>query len=172
MQIKTLIGMFLLVIAFGFSGVSTNAQETPDAGTEGMAKANPKTETVETEGLGAGKTHHKFPKGQCTQCAADSYYARTGTPVTWRGNAKDWLMNAKNAGAKTTTDQNKIVSNAILVFGPVGKNPYGHVVIVDAVFGDTIRITECNYAVKLGWSTRKIKFKDLSRLNFWGAILP
>jgi len=128
-------------------------------------------------GKGAGSAHHVFPSGQCTQCAADVYRARTGRNVTWGGNAKDWLVNASNAGFAISSRSSAIVKNSILVFGPAKMkngtmNPYGHVAIVDYVSGASITVTECNYAIALRKTTRTIKFSDLSRLNFMGVVLP
>ena len=149
----------------------TQSSDTPRS--DAMADPNQEFDP----GKGAGSAHHVFPAGQCTQCAADVYRARTGRNVTWGGNAKDWLVNASNAGFAISSRSSAIVKNSILVFGPAKMkngtmNPYGHVAIVDYVSGASITVTECNYAIALRKTTRTIKFSDLSRLNFMGVVLP
>lgn len=167
-----LVVVFALTILCSITVVGqTQSGDTPRS--DAMADPSQEFDT----GKGAGSAHHIFPRGQCTQCAADEYRARTGRNVTWRGNAKDWLANASGAGFSTSSRSSVIVKNSILVFGPAKMkdgtiNPYGHVAIVDRVSSNSIAVTECNYAMPLRRTTRTIKFTDLPRLNFWGVVLP
>lgn len=170
------ISMLILTIVFTTIGsLSVMGQTQSSDVPRSDAMGDPSQEL--DPGKGAGSAHHVFPKGQCTQCAADEYRARTGRNVTWRGNAKDWLVNASSAGFSISYRSSAIVKNSILVFGPAKMkdgtiNPYGHVAIVDYVGGTSITVTECNYAIALRKTTRTIKFSDLSRLNFRGVVLP
>lgn len=168
----TLLASFALMLICTSSGFAqTQSSDVPKS----EATANP-NQTFDT-GKGAGSAHHVFPAGQCTQCAADAFRARTGRNVIWGGNAKDWLVNASKAGFSVSQSASSIVKDSILVFGPAKMkdgsiNPYGHVAIVDSVSGTTITVTECNYAIPLKKTTRTIKRTDLSRLAFMGVVLP
>lgn len=168
----TLLAAFALTLVYTSSAVAqTQSGDVPKS--EAMADPNQAFDA----GKGAGSAHHVFPRGQCTQCAADEYRARLNRNVTWSGNAKDWLVNASNAGFSVSYSASSIVKNSILVFGPAKMkdgtlNPYGHVAIVDSVTGTTVTVTECNYAVPLKKTTRTIKRTDLSRLKFMGVVLP
>jgi surface antigen len=171
-KMSTLIVVLVLTcICFADVVCQTQSGDTPR--TDSMGDQN----QVFDAGKGAGSMHHVFPRGQCTQCAADEYRARTGRNVTWRGNAKDWLVNASNAGFSISYRPSSIVRNSILVFGPAKMkdgsiNPYGHVAIADSVSRTSITVTECNYAYPLRKTTRTIKLDDLSRLKFMGIVLP
>lgn len=63
--------------------------------------------------------------------------------VTWRGNANQWLRNAKAAGVPTGS---KPAVGAIVSFSGGGYNPYyGHVGIVVDIDGDDIIVKDMNY---------------------------
>jgi surface antigen len=171
---STFIKTFVAVCVATLLTTIALAQHPADKAPKSVAIAD----SDEDPGIGAGGgAHHIFPGGQCTRCAADTYRDRTGKNVTWRGNATDWLVNAKAAGFKTSTSQALMVRNAIIVFGP-GKfkngtpNPYGHVSIIDRLTSDSVTVTECNWSIPLGKSSRSIKLKDLSAQHFKGVILP
>lgn len=171
-KISTLLAVLALALLCSSTLVAqTQSGDVPRS--DAMADPN----QVFDAGKGAGSAHHIFPRGQCTQCAADEYRARTNRNVTWRGNAKDWLVNAKNEGFSVSYNASSIVKNSVLVFGPAKMkdgtlNPYGHVAIVDSATSTTITVTECNYALALRKTTRTIKRSDLSRLKFMGVVLP
>lgn len=130
-------------------------------------------ETQFDPGLGAGNgTHHRFPTGECTQFAADTYRSRTGKNITFGGNAKSWLVNARAAGYRTATSKSAIVPNAIIVMGAFPSSSYGHVMIVDQVRADTILISDSNWVARHRQSQRWIRKTDLDRYNFQGVILP
>jgi surface antigen len=80
---------------------------------------------------------HRFPYGQCTWYAASR---RGGVP--WSGNAKDWLYNAPSYGYKTG---NTPVPGAVMV---TNESWWGHVAYVESVSGNSVTISEMNYA---GW---------------------
>ena len=83
---------------------------------------------------------HIFPWGQCTYYVAFRRDA-LGKPVTWGGNAKQWLRNAIAAGADTGSVP---VPGAIMVTNDSRR--YGHVAIVERVNDDGgILVSEMNY---------------------------
>lgn len=164
--------LLLLAAAIFFTTQgSARAQTAPTDGASAVAVAE--AELPADDGKGAGK-HHIFPAGWCTRYAADTYRDRNRRDVTWRGNAKDWGVNASRAGYFTSTDVNRIVKNAILVFGPTRTNQYGHVAIVDSVVrGDHVVVSEQNWKGFDIVSTRKIKWSDIrGRYGFTHVILP
>ncbi len=88
---------------------------------------------VNFTGLGRG-----FVPGNCTW-----YVARNKT-VTWRGNANQWIRNARAQGVPTG---NTPVPGAIIQFSGHGYNQYyGHVGIVNEVRGNTLIISDMNYS--------------------------
>lgn len=83
---------------------------------------------------------HIFPWGQCTYYVAFRRSA-LGKPVTWGGNAKSWLANARAQGVPTGSTP---VPGAIVVTNDSRR--YGHVAIVESVNGDgSIVVSEMNY---------------------------
>lgn len=81
-----------------------------------------------------------FPFGQCT------WWVAFNRPVTWGGNAGDWLANAVAQGVPTSPTPSV---GAIVVYRPGG--PYsdlGHVAVVVAVKPDTYTVSEMN---AVGW---------------------
>jgi surface antigen len=163
--------MLLLAAILFMSQSAARAQTAPTDGATAVAVAE--SELPTDDGKGAGK-HHVFPAGWCTRYAADTYRDRNRRDVTFRGNAKDWGVNASRAGYFTSTDVNRIVRNSILVFGPTRTNQYGHVAVVDNVVkGDYVVISEQNWKGFGIVSTRKIKWGDLrGRYGFTHVILP
>lgn len=192
MKNKLTLGLFLTLV-FSIGSISISAQEktkdeaiTPTDGVsvvnDGATVINEQTvPTVKGEltefdsGMGAGAgtgAHHRFPAGECTQFSADTYRDRTGKNITFRGNAKDWLVNARAAGYRTSTSKSAIITNAIIVLGAFRSSSYGHVMIVDQVRGDSILVSDSNWVGYHKRSQRWVKLKDLDRYNFQGVILP
>lgn len=84
---------------------------------------------------GKGGGGHKFPYGYCTWYVAQKRY------VPWGGNAGTWIYHAK-AGGYATGRTPRV--GAIVV--TTENRYYGHVAYVEKVSGDTITISEMNYA--------------------------
>jgi surface antigen len=80
---------------------------------------------------GAG---HRFPYGYCTWYVAQRKY------VPWGGNAGSWLANARASGKATGRTPK---AGAIIV---TGESRWGHVGIVEKVSGNSVTISEMNYA--------------------------
>ena len=165
-----MVSFFAACLTVLFTTVS-HAQTAPTDGARAIVVAEPEGPT--DDGKGAGR-HHIFPAGWCTRYAADTYRDRNRRDVTFRGNAKDWGVNARAAGYAVSTDPNRIVRNSILVFGPTRTNQYGHVVIADEVVrGQYVRVSEQNWKGFGIVSTRTIKWSDLrARYGFTHVILP
>jgi len=103
-------------------------------------------------GVPEGGFANPFPYGQCTWWAA---YNRR---VTWRGDARDWLVNARAQGL-ATSDRPSV--GAIAVYQPGGEySAYGHVALVVAVSPHKYTVSEMN-APKWGEvSTRVLPWPD------------
>jgi N-acetylmuramoyl-L-alanine amidase len=100
----------------------------------------------------AGGFPDPFPFGQCTWWAAYNYR------VTWRGNAGDWLANARAQGVATSATP---TVGAIAVYRPGGaSSPLGHVAIVIAVSGTSYTVSEMNAPFWGRVTTRSIAWPD------------
>lgn len=84
-----------------------------------------------------GAKNNAYPWGWCTYYVATRRYV----PGHW-GNAVSWLSSAKRAGYPTGSAP---APGAIVVFNV---SYWGHVAYVESVSGNSIRISEMNYA---GW---------------------
>lgn len=91
---------------------------------------------------GAG---HRFPYGYCTWYVAQKRY------VPWGGNAGTWLYHAKAQGYATGRAPRP---GAIMV--TTENRYYGHVALVEKVSGNTITVSEMNYAGFAKRSTRTL----------------
>jgi surface antigen len=86
-----------------------------------------------------------FPYGYCT------WYVASRRSVPWRGNANQWLYNARAYGyAIGRTPQ----VGAVMV---TNESWWGHVAYVEAVHGNSVTISEMNY---LGWG--RVNYRTLS----------
>ena len=114
-------------------------------------RASPATPLVDW--VPAGGFPNAFPFGQCTWWAAYNH------PVTWSGNAADWLANARAQGGPTS-DAPSV--GAVAVYRPGGPySVYGHVALVTAVASGSYTVSEMNGAG--GWgrvSTREVAWPD------------
>jgi surface antigen len=99
---------------------------------------------------------HIFVSGQCTDYVARKFSAE-GRAIEFGGNAKDWPANAKAYGA--TFDKNP-VKGAILV--TTDNRRYGHVAYIDSVNGNTVTISEWNYAGPYKLTKRTLSMSDSS----------
>ena len=94
--------------------------------------------------MGGGGTGHRFPYGYCTWYVSQRRY------VPWGGNAGTWLANARASGKATGSTPK---AGAIIV---TGESRWGHVGIVEKVSGNSVTISEMNYAGFGKKSTRTI----------------
>lgn len=84
--------------------------------------------------------------------------------VTWRGNAKDWLKNAKKQGIPTGNDPRP---GAIIVYyGPGFPPAYGHVGIVMEVNEDDMIIKDMNYRALNEVTTRRESFSNPAIIGY------
>lgn len=126
-------------------------------------KAKPKTvapdnslNTVTSISSGYDDVNHLFPKGYCT------YYVATRMKITFGGNAKNWLANAKASGY--VTGQEPAPRSAVVMTGPKGAiRRYGHVAYVESVNdNNTITISEMNFDHFNRIDTRTLSVNDSS----------
>lgn len=103
--------------------------------------------TIKYTGNGRG-----FVAGNCT------WHVAAHKTVTWRGNANQWIKNAKAKGVPT----GKIpVPGAIVQFTGHGYHPtYGHVGIVTEVRGNTIIVSDMNYSGLYKVTVREVSIND------------
>ena len=93
-----------------------------------------------------------FAPGYCT------WFVANHKNVTWKGNANQWLANARAAGVSTGS---RPVSGAIVQFGGRGYNrAYGHVGIVVDVDGDDLVIKDMNYSNRYQTTIRRVPKDD------------
>lgn len=98
---------------------------------------------IKFTGLGRG-----FVAGNCTW-----HVARNKT-VTWRGNANQWIKNARAQGVPTGKTP---VIGAIVQFTGHGYHPYyGHVGIVTDIQGDNLIVSDMNYRGLYEVTIRKV----------------
>lgn len=126
-------------------------------------KPAPRDQQVITYGdyslsLKVSKWCRNFVWGNCT-CFVAKY-----KNVTWRGNAKDWLKNAKKQGKPTGSDPRPW---AIIVYHGAGFPPaYGHVGIVMAVNEDHMIIKDMNYRALNEVTTRRESFNNPAIIGY------
>lgn len=101
-----------------------------------------------------GSRNNSYPYGYCT------YYVATKRAVgsNW-GNAKNWLNSARSAGYSTGS------APAVGAIGVTSESWWGHVTYVEAVDGDSVTISEMNYA---GWGV--VNRRTVSASHFRGFI--
>lgn len=87
----------------------------------------------------------RFPYGYCTWWVASKRY------IPWSGNANQWLWNASAMGYATGRSPQV---GAIMV---TNESWWGHVAYVEAVHGNSVTISEMNYA---GWG--RVNYRTLS----------
>ncbi len=103
--------------------------------------------TVRYTGGGYG-----FAGGNCT------WYVAQYKNVTWRGNANQWMRNAKAAGVRTGDDP---IIGSIVQFSGRGYNRYyGHVAIVADITDDYIIVKDMNYRGLYEVTIRKVLRDD------------
>jgi surface antigen len=94
----------------------------------------------------------RFPFGQCT------YWAAYNHPVTWGGDARDWLRNARAQGVRTDLLPS---IGAVAVYRPGGLySDYGHVAIVTAVTPNSYTVSEMNAPRWGEVSARVVRWPD------------
>lgn len=95
-------------------------------------------DTVTSISGGYDATNHTFPKGYCT------YYVATRMKITFGGNAKNWLANARASGYVVSNEP--APHTAVVMTGPHGAmRRYGHVAYVEEVVEDKILVSEMNF---------------------------
>jgi len=145
----------LIIIPGGQMVQAPAPKVTPKPKTK-TSPSQPDNSINEVTSLGDGYdgVNHIFPKGYCT------YYVASKMNITFGGNAKNWLANAKASGY--ITGQEPAYRAAVVMTGPKGAmKRYGHVAYVDSVNDNgTITISEMNYDHFNRVDTRTISIHD------------
>lgn len=142
-------------------GEAPKPQSPTSTGTSIIEKrqyANSTGGTPEVSGVvlkGKAGTGHRFPYGYCTWYVAQKRY------VPWGGNAGTWLYRAKAMGYATGKTPRP---GSIMV--TTENRYYGHVALVEKVSGDTITVSEMNYAGFARKSTRTLSAKSRAIKGF------
>ena len=117
-------------------------------------------QTIEHTHVSHAASYNYYSKHQCTWWA---YKRRVqlGKPVSNRwGNARNWYYNARRSGYSTGhKPKNTLLCNLL--------GYYGHVAIVEKVYNSgSIKISEYNYNVPLGYGTRIISKSSARHYNY------
>ncbi|MBI5530263.1 MAG: LysM peptidoglycan-binding domain-containing protein [Candidatus Doudnabacteria bacterium] len=119
---------------------------------------NPNAGIDQVTSLGDGYdgVNHIFPKGYCT------YYVASRMKITFGGNAKNWLANAKASGY--VVSQEAAPRTAVVMTGNASRSMrlYGHVAYVEKVEDGKILISEMNYVGFNKTSQRWLSIHDAS----------
>ena len=78
----------------------------------------------------ATEWYYTFPPGYCTTFASRAFHSGPSiyaSFIPWRGNARDWMTNAYNAGWKTTRTTTEAQIGAVIVWRG---GTYGHVGVI------------------------------------------
>jgi surface antigen len=94
------------------------------------------SDTVTSISSGYDDDSHTFPKGYCT------WYVATKMKITFGGNAKNWLANARASGYVVKGPSEPAVRTAVVT---TDSARYGHVAYVIDVTDTAILVTEMNY---------------------------
>lgn len=118
-------------------------------------------QTIEHTHVSHAASYNYYSKHQCTWWA---YKRRVqlGKPVSNRwGNARNWYYNARRSGYSTGHKPKKYA----VMQSTAGY--YGHVAIVEKVYNSgSIKISEYNYNVPLGYGTRIISKSSARHYNY------
>lgn len=98
------------------------------------AKNNGASDIITSVGSGYDGVNHVFPKGYCT------YYVANRMKITFGGNAKNWLANAKASGY--VTGKEAAPHSAVVT---TDSKRWGHVAYVEEVTDTGILVSEMNY---------------------------
>ena len=102
---------------------------------------------------------NSYPAGQCTWFVKN---ALSWVGNNW-GNASGWASSAAAAG-RVVNGQPAVGSVVVFAPGQLGAGALGHVAVVDAVNGDSVSISEGNYA-GMAYHTRTISASGLTFIH-------
>jgi surface antigen len=140
----------------------TQAVETPQATQPVAEKTAMTTQAVAPEKVAAptyNTAGNSYPAGQCTWFVKN---ALSWVGNNW-GNASGWASSAAAAG-RVVNGQPAVGSVVVFAPGELGAGALGHVAVVDAVNGNSVSISEGNYA-GMAYHTRTISASGLTFIH-------
>lgn len=140
----------------------TQAVEAPQA-TQPVAEQTVATTQAAAPQKVAAPTYNtagnSYPAGQCTWFVKN---ALSWVGNNW-GNASGWASSAAAAG-RVVNGQPAVGSVVVFAPGEMGAGSLGHVAVVDAVNGNSVSISEGNYA-GMAYHTRTISASGLTFIH-------
>lgn len=127
------------------SGGQQGAYRPPSANNGGGAPAAPSNPGYNGHPTGdAG--YNGYPSGQCTWWAYERRH-QLGLPVgSFFGNGAQWAGAARAFGYSVDNTPRSVGDIVVFQPGQAGADrTYGHVAIVEGIFGNSIMVSECNY---------------------------
>jgi surface antigen len=124
-----------LIIPGGVIAQAPTPPPAPKTKISGSGNDNSYNNVTSISG-GYDADEHYFPVGYCT------YYVATKMKITFGGNAKNWLANARASGYVTSKTP---ATRTAVVFSGYGYGRYGHVAYVESVDSGKILVSEMNY---------------------------
>lgn len=140
------------VKATATTATTTAQPEKTAATTQAAAPQKVAAPTYSTAG-------NSYPAGQCTWFVKN---ALSWVGNNW-GNASGWASSAAAAG-RVVNGQPAVGSVVVFAPGQSGAGALGHVAVVDAVNGDSVSISEGNYA-GMAYHTRTISASGLTFIH-------
>lgn len=148
-----------LVIPGGVVAVPPQPTPTPRSATRPRTpRVDNSLNAVTSVSDGYDDEGHRFPKGYCT------YYVASRTKITFGGNAKNWLANARASGYTTGSEP---APRSVVVTTDDAR--YGHVAYVEEVANGKILVTEMNY---VGFNKISQRWIPINSKTIRGYIYP
>ncbi len=117
-------------------GAITQAPAAPRPVTQPKPTGSGASDVVTSIGSGYDGIGHIFPKGYCT------WYVASRMKITFGGNAKNWLANAKSSGYVVKGPSEPSARTAVVT---TDDKRFGHVALVEEVTDTAIFVTEMNF---------------------------
>jgi surface antigen len=102
-----------------------------------VASVTTQQQISESKYSSGGSSYNTFPYGWCT------WYVASRKNIPWIGNARDWLPNSRAMGYQT--GHTPAVGSIIVL----NESWWGHVAIVEAIYGNQVKFSEMNGVA--GW---------------------
>jgi len=144
-----------LLIVGGKKAIPQVASATTSYASTANAYTSTNSSPQPSRSYSGRSSYNRYPYGWCT------WYAASRRNVPWSGNAGAWLNNARAMGYPTG---NAPRAGAIMVSG---ESSVGHVAYVEAVYGNSFKISEMNYK---GWGVVSTRIVSANASFVWGFV--